>query len=94
MSCDLHPECSSCASTVPTTAPVQVLTLDGNIDGRPSYFPRSFSAYKLNYITDFEVIWTSNLLDHLRLIDEGDTGIKVFIFHHTMLLDLHLSLPK
>jgi hypothetical protein len=93
-SCSLHPTCSSCASTVPSTAQVPVLTMDRPINARTSYFPRSFSAYKLNYIAGFQVIWTSNLLDHLRLVDEDDTGIKVFIFHHTILLDLHLSLLR
>lgn len=43
-------------------------------------FPRSFNAKTLEYITGFEIIWTSNLLDHLLMVDSDDKTY-IYIFH-------------
>jgi hypothetical protein len=56
-------------------------------------FPRNFSARQLSRIAGFEIIWTSNLMDHLRLQDDEDE-LKLYIFHQVKILDLHSALTK
>lgn len=43
-----------------------------------------FNAYNLSHIAGIEVVWTSNLADHLRMQDD-DT--RVAIFHHAFFLE-------
>lgn len=64
---------------------------DGGFDKTAVTFSRSFSAHKLAHIAGFEIVWTSNLLDHLRL-DDANEKIRVHIFHQTRLLDRLRSL--
>lgn len=59
----------------------------------PIPLPTAFNAYSLEFVAGFEVIWTSNLADHLRLI-EVDEKLRLYIFHQTGLLQRHLSLPE
>ncbi|KAJ2980262.1 hypothetical protein NUW58_g6992 [Xylaria curta] len=47
-------------------------------------FEKSFKAVNLSRIAALEVVWTDNLVDHLRLTDD-DT--KVHIFHHASFLE-------
>lgn len=49
-------------------------------------FPNGFSAQMLAYVTGFEIMWTSNLLDHLR-IDDANEKLQIHIFHQTRVLD-------
>lgn len=44
----------------------------------------TFTARNLNRIAGLEIIWTDNLVDHLRLTDD-DT--KVYVFHHASFLE-------
>lgn len=58
--------------------------------------PQSFTAAHLEQIGGIEVIWTSNLADHLLLKDD-DT--KLMLFHQVSILSLHKTsqtspLPK
>lgn len=48
--------------------------------------PKTFTAANLERIAGLNVIWTSNLADHLSLKDD-DT--KVLLFHQTTFLELH-----
>ena len=48
--------------------------------------PKIFNAANLERITGIQVVWTSNLADHLALKDE-DT--KVMLFHQASFLELH-----
>lgn len=52
---------------------------------------RSFKARNLEALASIEVLWTDNLLDHLRLHDPSDDGkpFRVSIFHHTRFLKYH-----
>ncbi|KAE9365104.1 hypothetical protein N431DRAFT_496266 [Stipitochalara longipes BDJ] len=47
---------------------------------------RLFTARNIEWVADIQVIWTSNLADHLQLEDD-DT--KVRIFSHASFLELH-----
>jgi hypothetical protein len=47
---------------------------------------RLFTARNLEWVADIQVIWTSNLADHLQLEDD-DT--KVRVFSHASFLELH-----
>lgn len=47
---------------------------------------RLFTARNIERLADIQVIWTSNLADHLQLEDD-DT--KVRLFSHTSFLELH-----
>lgn len=47
---------------------------------------RLFTAQNIERVADIQVIWTSNLADHLQLEDD-DT--KVWLFSHTSFLELH-----
>jgi hypothetical protein len=47
---------------------------------------RLFTARNIERVADIQVIWTSNLADHLQLEDD-DT--KVRLFSHTSFLELH-----
>ncbi|KAK5636367.1 hypothetical protein RRF57_012079 [Xylaria bambusicola] len=47
-------------------------------------FEQTFKARNFDRITGLEIIWTDNLVDHLRLTDD-DT--KVHIFHHASFLE-------
>ena len=42
-----------------------------------------FVACNLERIAGFEIVWTANLADHLRMIDEDK---KLFMFHHVSYL--------
>jgi hypothetical protein len=54
-------------------------------------FSKSFNARQLTRVAGFEIIWTSNLLDHL-LVQDDDDKVKIHIFHHVKVLENHLSL--
>jgi hypothetical protein len=45
---------------------------------------KSFTSHNLKRIASVKIIWTDNLADHLRLIDD-DT--KVLVFHHASFLE-------
>jgi hypothetical protein len=47
-----------------------------------------FNAYNLSRIARIEVVWTSNLADHLRMQDD-DT--RVAIFQHAFFLENQLG---
>lgn len=49
-------------------------------------FPKAFNAANLEKIAGIEVVWTSNLADHLCL-KEDDT--KVMLYHQASFLELH-----
>ncbi len=51
-------------------------------------FPTSFNARQLKYVAGFEIVWTSNLLDHLLVLD-ADEKVKVYIYHQVKLLRHH-----
>ena len=54
-------------------------------------FPKAFNAANLEKIAGIEVVWTSNLADHLCL-KEDDT--KVMLYHQASFLELHESSKK
>ena len=56
-------------------------------------FSRTFNASQLTRVTGFEIIWTSNLLDHL-LVQDDDEKVKIYIFHHVKILENHLTFEK
>jgi hypothetical protein len=43
-----------------------------------------FTARNLGQIAGIEIVWTNNLADHLRMIDEDK---KLYIFHHASFLE-------
>ena len=53
--------------------------------------PQSFTAAHLEQIGGIQVIWTSNLADHLLLKDD-DT--KLMLFHQVSILQLHKQSPS
>jgi hypothetical protein len=56
-------------------------------------FSKTFNARQFTHVTGFEIIWTSNLLDHL-LVQDDDEKIKIHIFHHVKVLENHLTFAK
>jgi hypothetical protein len=56
-------------------------------------FSKSFNARQLTRLAGFDIIWTSNLLDHLLIQDE-DEKLKVHVFHHVKVLENHLTIKK
>jgi hypothetical protein len=52
--------------------------------------PKRFNAKDFEYSAGFEIIWTSDLADHLLVLDMDDQ-IKVHIFHHLRVLHQHLQ---
>jgi hypothetical protein len=56
-------------------------------------FSKIFNARQLARVTGFEIIWTSNLLDHL-LVQDDDEKVKIHIFHHVKILENHLTFEK
>lgn len=56
-------------------------------------FPKSFTARQLEHVAGIKIIWTSNLLDHLLILDD-DERVKVHIFHQVTLLENNQKLPK
>lgn len=56
-------------------------------------FSGTFNARQLARVTGFEVIWTSNLLDHL-LVQDDHENFKIHIFHHVKILENHLTFEK
>lgn len=56
-----------------------------------SRLDRSFQARNLEKLGSIQVLWTDNLLDHLRLHDPSDEGMpfRVSIFHHAQFLTYH-----
>jgi hypothetical protein len=56
-------------------------------------FSMSFTARKLEHVTGFRIIWTSNLLDHL-LVQDDDEKVKIHIFHHVKVLENHLTFAR
>ena len=77
----------------PAPLPVHATHASCTICSTPIPLPTSFNAYSLEFVAGFEVIWTSSLADHLRLV-EVDEKLRLYIFHHTGLLQCHLSLPE
>lgn len=47
---------------------------------------RVFTARNLERIAGIKIVWTNNLLDHLRLFDSEDGEILVNVFHHASFL--------
>ena len=45
---------------------------------------KTFNARNLGQIAGIEIVWTNNLADHLRMIDEDK---KLYIFHHASFLE-------
>jgi hypothetical protein len=45
---------------------------------------KMFNARNLGQIAGIEIVWTNNLADHLRMIDEDK---KLYIFHHASFLE-------
>ncbi len=54
-------------------------------------FPKFFNAANLEKIAGIEIVWTSNLADHLCL-KEDDT--KVMLYHQASFLELHKASKK
>ncbi|KAI9675989.1 MAG: hypothetical protein M1822_008375 [Bathelium mastoideum] len=44
-------------------------------------FSKRFTLYHLEKIAGFQILWTDNLLDHLRLVDDA-----IYIFHNVTVL--------
>lgn len=61
-------------------------------NGRVRY-AKNFNARQLSKIAGFEIIWTSNLVDHLLLQDQDDS-VKVHIFHQLRSLQNHSSIAR
>jgi hypothetical protein len=78
------PSCQTCGDPISQQPLEEAQCL--NFEHGSSRFSYGFSAQKLAYVAGFEVVWTSNLLDHLR-IDDVDEKLRVYIFHHVTLLD-------
>ena len=57
----------------------------------PVQIPTSLNAYNLKYVAGYEIVWTSTLTDHLKVV-EIDDSIKVYLYHQTSLLEHHLNL--
>ncbi|KAH7327556.1 hypothetical protein BKA65DRAFT_69054 [Rhexocercosporidium sp. MPI-PUGE-AT-0058] len=53
-------------------------------------FCRKFNAYQVTHISGFEIVWTSNLADHL-LVQDDDDKVKLHIFHQVKVLENHLA---
>lgn len=51
-------------------------------------FPKSFTARQIKHVAGFEIVWTSNLLDHLLVLD-ADEKVKIHIYHQVKLLRYH-----
>ena len=47
-------------------------------------FEKTFNARNLGRLAGIRIVWTDNLADHLRIIDEGDKTVA--IFHHASFL--------
>ncbi|KAI1078779.1 hypothetical protein F5B20DRAFT_591095 [Whalleya microplaca] len=47
---------------------------------------KTFTARNFDRIAGIEIVWTDNMLDHLRLTDDDK---KVHIFHHASFLECH-----
>jgi hypothetical protein len=77
----------------PAPSPVHAIHASCSVCSTPVSVPTSFNAYSLEFVAGFEVIWTNSLADHLRLV-EVDEKLRVYVFHHTGLLQRHLSLPE
>jgi hypothetical protein len=60
-------------------------------------FESIFKARNFKNVAGINIIWTSNLVDHLRILeDETDGSTSVAIFHHTSFLQWgkkHVSYP-
>ncbi|KAL2150100.1 hypothetical protein VTH82DRAFT_7776 [Thermothelomyces myriococcoides] len=50
--------------------------------------PKSFDAWSISNVAGIEIVFTDNLVDHLRLV-EDDT--RLLIFHHASFLEYHRS---
>lgn len=48
--------------------------------------PKSFDAWSISNVAGIEIVFTDNLVDHLRLV-EDDT--RLLIFHHASFLEYH-----
>jgi hypothetical protein len=53
-----------------------------------SSFPKSFNVRQIKHVTGFNIVWTSNLLDHLLVLD-ADEKVKVHIYHQVQWLRHH-----
>jgi hypothetical protein len=51
-------------------------------------FEKAFNARNVERIADVVIRWTPNLVDHLRLIDDGKKPV-LNIFHHASFLNYH-----
>lgn len=55
--------------------------------GQDVKLEKMFNARNLGRIAGINIVWTDNLADHLRMIDDEDK--KVAIFHHASFLKCH-----
>jgi hypothetical protein len=46
-------------------------------------FDSKFSAYNLERLAGIKIVWTNNIADHLRLVEDDS---KLCVFHHTTFL--------
>ena len=60
------------------------------LDGK-GLLPRTFHARNLERLGSIQILWTHNLLDHLRLQDPAKEGapFRVSVFHHARFLRQH-----
>ncbi|KAL9094315.1 MAG: hypothetical protein Q9165_003456 [Trypethelium subeluteriae] len=56
-------------------------TTDCIIKPQHKAFSKRFTLYHLEKIAGFQVLWTDNLLDHLRLVDD-----TIYVFHNVTVL--------
>lgn len=54
------------------------------------FFEKSFSARRLEELSGLKIIWTDNLLDHLKIRKEDNT---LFIFHYASFLNYQRQNP-
>jgi len=47
------------------------------------HFKRDLTAFNLKHLVGLRILWSDNLFDHLRLVDDDST---VCIFHHATFL--------
>jgi hypothetical protein len=76
---------NSCISPAPAPQHVGCLACNQAIP-----LPTSLTAYNLEFVAGFEIVWTSVISDHLKIL-EVDDKFQVYIFHLTVLLERSLT---
>lgn len=67
----------------------RIFSINTSLENRVK-LPQTFTAAHLEQIGGIEIVWTSNLADHL-LLKEDDT--KLMLFHQVSVLQLHYTSP-